>query len=363
MNTQQKFFFTTALLALACMGCRPQAEGNKPAADAKPMMMKADLSTVTLKLSNPTVTVKLPGEIVSDRESPIHAKVSAFVKTLEADIGSVVTNGQIVATLEAPELTAKVASLDAQVKAQRALVTYAENHYKRYLDAAKKPGVVSALDVEKANSDLLNEQAKLVSIEASLEESRAMTDYLVLTAPFDGVVTERAADIGSLVAPGTAPVMRLQDQRNLRLRVKVAERHTPFVRAGTPLSFVARSRPDHPATLPVTRQAGTLDATLRSETVEADIANTDGAWMPGMVVDVTLPLQAETPSFFVPKSSVVDGNLGVYVMAVRGGKTKRVNVRKGRVLGMTQEIFGDLNEGERILKILTEEMKVETPVP
>lgn len=113
----------------------------------------------------------------------------------------------------------------------------------------------------------------------------------------------------------------------------------------------------------VSRKSGSLDLKLRSEKIEADFINKNNILKPYMVAETTIPLQNTEPTFFVPKTAVVESGMGVYVIRVENGKTKNVPVSKGRVMPEQVEVFGELNQGDKILKMGSEEVQEGTEVP
>lgn len=113
----------------------------------------------------------------------------------------------------------------------------------------------------------------------------------------------------------------------------------------------------------VVRKAGALDSKLRAEHIEIDVQNQDNLLLPRMIVDANITLQSKEPTFFIPKSALVDGNMGVYVMKVVEGKTQKEPVRKGRTNGMMIEIFGNLSIDDEILLKVSEETKENISIP
>ena len=318
---------------------------------------KLERQSYTLKKSNPAILIKLPGEIIADRQSDIYAKVSGFVQFLKVDIGSKVNKGDVLIELEAPELVAKASVLKAQIASQESVVSFSRSTFNRLLAASETQGAISEDAIDKARTQKESDEFRLTALQASYEEVQSLLDYLVIRAPFPGVITERNTDIGSLAVPSGKPLLVLQDKSNLRIRLAIAEKYTSYIHIGDTIRFTSQSQPGNTFMAKIVRRSNAIDSRLRSEEIEADFTNDHEALLPGMVVDATLSLKAESASFFVPESAVVDGNMGTYIMGIVDGKTRKIPVRKGRKEKQMVEIFGNLNEDLNICKTITEETK------
>lgn len=346
-----------AVLIISTVGFFYLRNLNKGNISGTDTLKQPSVKVFILKPTNPDIRIKQPGEIVPDKKAELYAKVTGFVRTLHTDIGSRVKQGDILVQLEAPELSAKVLSLKAQVTSQQAIVSQSNANYKRLLAASATSGAVSEDALEEAFNRKESDEARLKALQASYEECKSLEDYLVIRAPFSGIITERNADVGMLAVPSSKPLLVLQDDMNLRLRFTVPDKYAGYVHLKDSISFTVNSVQSTTYGTEITRSAGAFDSKLRSITFEADIKNEQSGLLPGMVTDVIIPLISRENSFFVPKSSVVNGNMGTYVMAIIDGKTKKIDVRTGRNGGMKIEIIGKLNEDMKLVEVLTEEMK------
>src|SRR5438046_5705342 len=183
--------------------------------------------------------VKLPGEFQPYLAVPIHAKLPGFGKRVEVDRGSSVKQGQVLVTIEAPEMQAQI--VEAQSKAQilvpqraeaEAKLAAAQSTYDRLKAASATPGVVAENDVVVAQKNVEAAQAlvrsyadSIKAAEAQVQSVKDLEQYLTLKAPFDGIITERNVHPGALVGPGTGspPLVRLHQISRLRLVVAVPE--------------------------------------------------------------------------------------------------------------------------------------------
>lgn len=330
---------------------------EKPA--SMPMMMQS-FETVSLKKSNPLVPLKLAGELIADQETAIYAKVNSYVKKLHVDIGSEVTTGQIILVLEAPEIQAQLAAAKSKWKAQEAIYIATKSNYDRMFKANETKGAIAKDALDQITARKLSDQAQLEATKSAYQEIQIMNDYLVIRAPFNGIVAERNVDLGSYVGPmgkgSDKPLLVLQDNKKLRVSFSIPEANTPYLNLGDSIHFKVTSIPQKKYMAKISRKSGVLDFKLRSERIEADILKTHNELKPLMVVEAMLPLQSNEATFFVPKTALVDSNIGMYVIRIENGKTKNIPVAKGRALPDQFEVFGELNEGDAILMKATEEI-------
>ena len=334
----------------------PETEEKK--GDA-PMMMSGmtNTETVVISKSNPIVPLQLPGELRADQRTELFAKVNSYVTDLRVDIGDRVKKGQVLMVLEAPEIQAQVSNAQAKWKAQEAMYISTKATYDRTLKANETVGAIAPDYLEQVTAKMLADKAQLAATKSAYEEMQNIDQYLVIRAPFDGVITDRQVDKGAYVGPmSKIPLLIVEDIHTLRLNLSIAEANTPYIKEGDTVTFKVRTLPQKEFVGVITRKAGSLDLKLRAEQIQADISNKEQLLKPNMIADVTLQLKREEASFFVPKSALVESNLGVYVIEVRDGIAYHVKVTKARVMPMMVEVFGELTEGMHLLKMATEEI-------
>lgn len=158
------------------------------------------------------------------------------------------------------------------------------------------------------------------------------------------------------------PLLVIQNVNKLRLSLSVPEANTPYLHLGDTVKFRVRSIPQKMYMAKITRKTGALDSKLRSEKIEADFINMNNTLKPLMVAEATIPLKNTEPTFFVPKTALLDANMGMYIIRVENGKTKKVPVTRGRMMADKVEVFGELMEGEQILVKGSEEIEDGTSI-
>jgi RND family efflux transporter MFP subunit len=216
------------------------------------------------------------------------------------------------------------------------------------------------LEAARANVEAMNSSVK--AAEAAVRTVREMEAYLELRAPFEGVVTERNAHPGSLVGPSGMPIVRIEQVSRLRLVVPVPEMYVGGITRGTRVAFKVAAFPDQTFEATVQRPAYSLDVKTRSMSVELDVRNPNRLLSPGMFAEVQWPVVRRQPTLFVPTSSLVRTSERQFVVRVRGGVAEWVDVRRGEVTGNLIEVFGDLHEGDVVIRRGNDEIRQGTRV-
>jgi multidrug efflux pump subunit AcrA (membrane-fusion protein) len=344
--------------------------------------------------------VDLPGEVQPFMSVALHARVPGYVETVLVDRGSVVKQGDLLVSLSAPEMKAqiagaeskvqaaeadrlqaegKLASLEASLASLQATLQSAQLTYDRLKKASETPGVISGneLDVamQSAEAQRSNIEAQRASIqsqrssidalrskkvaaEAELQAIQEMEGYLRVTAPFDGVVFERSVHPGALVGPsGSTPLLILQQVSRLRLVVAVAEENVGGIVRGATVSFGVPAYPTRSFSGTIARIPPSLDVKTRSMPVELDVVNKDLSLAPGMYSTVHWPVRSADPAIYVPKTSVVTTTERTFVVRDKNGRAEWVNVQKGAVEGDLIRVIGPLQDGDRVVKRATDEMR------
>jgi membrane fusion protein (multidrug efflux system) len=314
-----------------------------------------------------TTSIKMPGELVAYQQVDLYAKVSSFVKKLYVDAGSVVKTGQLLAVLEAPELSSQLAAAQSRIHSQEAVYLSSKATYDRLLETSKTPGTISQNDLDIAFAKQKSDFAQLDAVRASYREVNNTREYLEIRAPFDGIITARNVSAGAYVGPtgkgSDQPIFTLQQQSKLRLVISVPDAYAGLLSQQTEGKFTVKSMPDHPFTAKVARLAGALDSRLRAQRVEMDVVNTDKRLLPGMVAEVTVPINGSSAAHAVPSSAVLNSTEGTFVIKVSDNKALWVPVKVGNSDSTKTEVFGDLSENDTIVLKATEELHKGQVVP
>ena len=354
------FFAASISLIVTQVGCK-SGDGGIKETKSDTTAKALPVAVFLLEKGKISSSLDIPGELVSFQKVDLYAKVSSFVKKLYADVGSQVKQGQLLATMEAPEIGSQLAGSQSKLQSYDALYQASKATYNRLLETSKTPGTISPNELElalaKQNSDL----AQLNAAKASIREISDNKNYLEIRAPFSGIISARNVNVGAYVGPtgkgSELPIFSLQQQDKLRLAVSIPAAYTAYLNNKTTISFTVSSLAGEKFTARIARLSGTLDQRLRSEAIEMDVDNHSKKLLPGMVAEIHVPLPARDSSFVVPKSAVVTSTEKVFVIKLNGGKAQWLDVKKGREADGKMEIFGPLTIGDSIITAASEEIR------
>ncbi len=329
---------------------------------SEPAKLKSDSVTVfilqAVQLDKP---VNLPGELLPNERVQVFGKLSSYVKKILVDIGSVVKQGQVIALLDAPELQTKIAETKQKLAAVKSRSISSNDVYRRLEEASKSEGVIAPADLEKAKNQLAADEALVQAAQSELSAVEQNAGYLVLKAPFSGMVTKRNVDVGAYVGkPGEMPLFEIEDNHILRLRINIPEALTGTKVKDDKVQFQIKALPGKKFEGKLSRKAGSLDFNTRSEIWEFEIPNTEHSLKPGMFADCSINIQRLTKSFFVPYSAVVTSLEKKFVIKLQHNISSWVDVGQGVNLNDKIEIFGPLLEGDTLVSKATEELKAGT---
>lgn len=345
--------------ALLCTGCK----NNHPVdLAAKTNNGANQIATVKIERGSVKSVIKMPGQLKPFEVVDIYPKVNGFVKNMYVDRGSEVHTGQILMTLEAPEIDEQYeAAVGKLLQAQQTLEGSRDRYY-RLKAASKTPGAVSELDLVNAQAKFQGDSAFEESEKANVSAVQALKDYLIVRAPFDGIITERNVHPGTLTGPNfkqeDKPLLNLQDDKRLRLEIFIPEEYSEKIdRSDKQVVFTTDALPGDTFKADIARSANSLNNEYRSEAIEADVFNKNDTFKPGMYVEAMLKVKSEVQSFVVPSSAIVTSTERKYVVAVQNGKAKFINISEGISSGGKTEVFGAFKGDENIVKNATDEIK------
>jgi RND family efflux transporter MFP subunit len=315
--------------------------------------------------SGAIMTVSLPATTNAYEAANIFARASGYIEKRFVDIGSQVKAGQILAVITAPELDHQVAQAEATVLQNEATLRQmqANRELARITNERNAPlaarNYVSRLQGDTDRMNYEAQQQAAAAAEASVEAQRAQLKvlrqqraYLQVVAPFDGVVTQRNIDVGSLVqadASGATPMFSMTHSDVMRIQLFVPQDAAFGVAPG--VHAVARV-PEMPGrTFPgtVTRVADALQPGTRTLLTEVDVPNPDGALTPGIYCTVDLQVPRKTPSLIVPSSAIIFNRSGLHVAVVEDGTAHFRKIVVARDLGTEVEVRDGVKAGDKVI--------------
>ena len=311
----------------------------------------------------------LQAEFVPYQDIAVHAKVSGYVNMIRVDIGDRVKQGDLLATLEIPELQDNINKAKATVSATEQEIGKAQADFdnqhqidQRLTDVAKAhPNMVAQQDLDTAKSKEVAAQGALGAAQQHRDEAQAelgrlntLAAYEKITAPFDGIITQRFADVGSLIQAGTSsntqalPLVQLAQDDLLRLRFPVPEAQTPLIENGKKVEVtVAALNRSFVGT--VTRYAWLINRSTRTMTTEVDVENPHGVIKAGMYAYVKLPLQVANQALAVPLQALTVGDDPTVFVLTKEDKLQERKVKVGLRTAYKAQILGGLEEGDVVV--------------
>ena len=326
--------------------------------------------------------ITLSSELVPFQEIDVYAKESGYVKKLMVDYGTRVKAGEVMAILEIPELEAQLQEDRAEIKNALNEVTRAQHELERYQAQYKalhlqytrlnsvfesQPGIVAQQEVDDAQGKdlaassqvdagqaaLEAAQSKLSVARAKMVRDQSLFDYSKITAPFPGVVTERYANLGTLVQAGTnsqaAPIVKLSEDDLFRLVIPVPESYVRYIHVGDPVDVRV---PSLNKTFPgkVARFSVDVKESTRTMHTEVDVKNRDRVLMPGLYADADVSLEHRDDIPAIPLQSVNHEGSKTTVFVV--GKNNEIEDRPitlGLQTANDAEVLAGLKEGEEVV--------------
>jgi len=362
---------------IACNGSegKVQAGGNTG---------EVTVGVVEVKSMPLSRSLTLSSELVPFQEIDVYAKESGYVKQLLVDYGTRVKEGQLMAVLEIPELEQQLQQDDAAIKSAADQVTNAEHEVSRYEAqhnvlhlqadrlsnvAKNQPGLVAQQEVddargrdlateaqaESSHSNLAVTHSQLDAAKAKRQHDQVLFDYAKITAPFAGVVTQRYANLGTLVQAGTSsstqalPLVKLSQDDRFRLVIPVPESYVRYIKIGdtAQVSVPALSRT---YTGTIARFSVDVKEDTRTMHTEVDIYNTDHKLIPGLYAEATLALDRKENAIAVPLQAVSqNGDQAVVDVVTPSGKIEPRNLSLGNQTPRDAEVLAGLRDGEMVV--------------
>jgi RND family efflux transporter MFP subunit len=289
-------------------------------------------------------------------EVELHAKVSGFVRELKVDFGDRVKAGQLLATLEVPELQDELHSASATEQRAEADYTNAHLMYMRLAAVNKQhPNLVAQQELDTADAKDRTTAAAIAATKADVSKFNTLVAYTFITAPFDGVITKRYADPGALIQAGTTsdtqslPLVRVSDNYRLRLDFPVSLPYVKDTHVGAPVEVRVASLGDKSFTGIIMRTTDRVEEQTRKMIAEIEVPNPDLKLVPGMYATVVLKVERRPQALAVPTEAVQTGqNTNVFVVNAEQQIEERP-VAVGLETPTSYEVLAGLKEGELVL--------------
>jgi RND family efflux transporter MFP subunit len=292
----------------------------------------------------------LSGELRPLVDAPIYARASGYVRKWYVDIGAHVTEGQVLAELDTPEMDRELLEGRAELKQAEANSEMAQTTAKRWAQMLTNR-TVSAQEADEKQSDLSNKRAAVEAARAKVSRLEELTNFSKITAPFAGTVTVRRLDVGQLVnAVNGQELFRISQMEKLRVFVRVPQSYARAVQVDQKAELTLPELPGRTFTGKIVRTAGAIDIASRTLLTELEVENPKGELLSGSYAQVRLLESLPQAALTVPSNCLLFRAEGPQVGLV--GADHRVALRKvrvGRDLGTHVEILEGVAQGDRLI--------------
>ncbi|HWB59534.1 MAG TPA: efflux RND transporter periplasmic adaptor subunit [Chthoniobacteraceae bacterium] len=327
----------------------------------------AGLRASTLELAVPTVSVitpkagpsqtevVLPGNLTAYSETPIYARTNGYVKSWNTDIGAVVKAGDVMAELEAPDVDAQARQANAALAQARANLEIAKLNFGREEDLLKTK-VISQQEFDQSRTNLEAMNAAVQAADANVQNLAVQQGFQKITAPFDGVVTKRNIDVGSLVSGNGNASISGQEMFHvartdvLRVFIQVPQVYSAQVKLDTAAWLDLTESPGVKFQGKVAHISGALDAATRTLMTEVQVPNADGRLRPGEYANVHLVLPLANVARIIPINTLIFRGQHTQVGVVDASNVAHLrDVTLGRDFGTSLEVTAGLDAQDRVI--------------
>jgi membrane fusion protein (multidrug efflux system) len=310
------------------------------------------VAAVTPQRGGETRELVLPGNVDAFYSAAIHSQVMGYVQEWRKDIGAKVHQGDVLAVVDTPELDDRIAVAQSELAKAKANLALAKVTAARW-DSLRHTAAVSQQEADEKDSDARAQAAQVDAAQSNVDRLKAQKAFSNIVAPFDGVVTARNVDVGSLVrADGvdTPPLFTVADIHQMRVYVPVPETYAASLKDGMKATLELPEYPDRKFDATIATTSHAIDRKSRSLLVELIADNKDGALSPGAFARIRFEIPPDPNTLRIPASAILFRSDAPRVAVI--GLDNRVALKKVQIvrdLGTEVEITGGLNPDKRIV--------------
>jgi len=328
-------------------------ERNRVRAELIPAVAQSEQVPVAVmhpSRSNASRELTIPGDVQAYVETPIYARTDGYLKRWYVDIGGRVKEGQLLATIDTPEIDQQLKQAEAAQLQAQANLDLARSTADRWHNLLKSDGV-SQQEVDTNDAAYKARQADYAAAVANVDRLKSMQSFQLVTAPFSGVITARNIDIGALISNGTAKeLFKLAQIDVMRVYVNVPEGYSNDMHIGLPAELHIAEFPNRVFTGKVAHTAGAIDPASRTLLTEVQVPNPKGELIPGSYAEVTFNISSAEPPLVVPSNTLIFRSAGPQVAIVDSGHAARLRkVTIGRDFGNSLEILSGLQPNDLVI--------------
>ncbi len=310
------------------------------------------VTVVTPQRGGSTRELVLPGNVDAFFSARIHAQVSGYVQEWRKDIGAKVHQGDMLAVVDTPELDQSIAVAENELVKAKANLALAKVTASRW-NSLRASAAVSQQAADEKDSDAHARAAEVDAAQSNVDRLKAQKGFANIVAPFDGVVTARNIDVGSLVradSNNSQDLFTVSDIHQMRIYVPVPESYAAELKDGMKAKLELPEYPDRKFDATIITTSHAIEQKSRTLLVELIADNKDGLLSPGAFARVHFEIPSDPNTLTVPASALVYRNNSLQVAVV--GLDNQVSLKKVRIardLGTEVEIAGGLSQDERIV--------------
>lgn len=357
-----RIFFCSSVCLLLLYACDSKEQSGSKTVETKPEG-KDSVAIYIAKSDSVEKKITLPSELLPYERVEIRSKIQGYLKKINVDIGSRVRKGQLLALIDAPEIASRLSEVTEKIQSAKAKYLASKDNFERINSASQTDGVIAASELDKVKNLFMADSADYKAAIFTAATYKQMGNYLAITAPFNGVVTKRNAHEGTFVGnPGELPLLEIEDNSRLRLRVAVPEVYTGTSLKKQSIKFTTKAMPEKIFDAKLVRKSENIDNTTRSEIWEFEVLNPDKLLKAGMYADAKLVVLRSQPGITLPSSAIVTTLEKKFAIKIKHGKTEWIDINQGLNLGDKIEVFGDIMPGDTVVLKATEELKADVSV-
>jgi RND family efflux transporter MFP subunit len=311
------------------------------------------VSVVSPKQTTPAEEIILPGNVQPFITSPIYSRTSGYLKKWYFDIGAHVTQGQLLAVVDTPEVDQQLQQSLSNLNTAKANLTLAEITKNRYQGLLKK-NAVSQQDADNAVGTYDANKAIVDANQANVKQLQALQSFEKIYAPFDGVVTARNTDIGDLINSGSSGIAKtdlfhISQPGKLRVYVNVPEEYSQGIKVGMTADLSLAEFPGRKFQGKLVRTAEAINMTTRTLLIEIEVDNPTGTLLTGSYAEVHLKVATQASTLLLPVNALLFRSEGLRVGVVKDGKVVLSAVTPGRDFGNQIEVVSGLQPADQVI--------------
>ena len=356
--SQQRWLMPVTLsvvaLAVLVFGIRSRLNADASLRTVTAQMAVPSVSVARPKPATPAQEIVLPGNMQPFISSPVYARTDGYLKRWYFDIGAHVKAGQLLATIQSPEVDEQLSQAQSTLATAQANLNLAEITKTRY-EAMFQKHAVAQQDRDNAEGTYSANKAMVDADMANVRHYEALVSFEKVYAPFDGVITARNTDIGDLINSGSSSTAKtdlfhIAQTGAVRVYVNVPEEYSRGIKPGaTEADIVLAEFPGQKFPGKVVRTAEAISGTTRTLLTEIDLPNPGNTLLTGSYAEVHLRIPSQSSTFLIPVSTLIFRSERLQVGVVRNGKIELANLTPGHDFGSDIEVVAGLKADDQVV--------------